>query len=403
MTHAAAARGNHHHDLVGALSAAAATITVGASVAVSSLLTDYPALGGQAARYAVAAAVLAGLLRAREGGFRRPSGRDLVYVVALATTGLIGFNLFLLAALETADPAAVGVIVGCAPVLLAVSGPLMAGRRPGGRVLVAAGVVVLGAALVEGGGGATLAGVLFAVGALFGEAAFSLLAAPVLPRLGPLALSTYACVAGSLLLGGGAFLVDGASAMPRPTATEATALLVLAVAVTAGAFVAFYTGVERLGVARAGLFTGLIPIGALLGAAAVDGDAVTPLRVVGVGIVATGVVAGMTGGGSGGRGTGNGGRGARRAARPTQPPFGVPVVGPPQHRLAETPGRDLVAAGDAELGVGAVTAPFDRVLGEEQGGGDPPGTTRGPRHPQVSGPGHRDDAPDPAGDRPRRC
>ena len=298
MTHATATQTAPNHDLVGALSAAAATLTVGASVAVSSLLTDYPALGGQAMRYAVASVVLGLILLAREGGFRRPSGRDLVYVVALAATGLIGFNLFLLAALETANPAAVGVIVGCAPVLLAIAGPVMAGRRPGGRVLAAAGVVVLGAALVEGGGAATLAGVLFAVGALFGEAAFSLLAAPVLPRLGPLALSTYACVAGSVLLGVGALLFDGAAALPRPTATEATALLVLAIAVTAGAFVAFYTGVERLGVARAGLFTGLIPVGALLGAAVVDADPVTPLRVLGVGIVAAGVVVGMTGGGA---------------------------------------------------------------------------------------------------------
>ena len=69
---------------------------------------------------------------------------------------------------------------------------------------MAAGIVVLGAAIVEGIGSAQFSGVLFALGALAGEACFSLLAVPLLPRLGPLVLSaSSAALAGliSLVLG----------------------------------------------------------------------------------------------------------------------------------------------------------------------------------------------------------
>jgi hypothetical protein len=49
--------------------------------------------------------------------------------------------------LEEAEPAAVGVVVGCVPVVLALIGPLLARRAPVGRVVVAAVVVTVVAAL----------------------------------------------------------------------------------------------------------------------------------------------------------------------------------------------------------------------------------------------------------------
>jgi drug/metabolite transporter (DMT)-like permease len=154
----------------------------------------------------------------------------------------------------------VGVIVGCVPIVLALAGPLLAHRAPVARVVAAALVVTVGAAVVQGVGDSTLAGFLLSLGALVGEALFSLLAVSLLPRLGPVVLSTYVCAMAAGGLGVAAVLVDGDQALPLPSAEEGAAIAYLAVVVTAIAFVAWYSGVQRLGVERAGLFAGLIPV-----------------------------------------------------------------------------------------------------------------------------------------------
>jgi drug/metabolite transporter (DMT)-like permease len=163
----------------------------------------------------------------------------------------------------------VGVIVGCVPIVLALAGPLLAHRAPVARVVAAALVVTVGAAVAQGVGDSTLAGFLLSLGALVGEALSSLLAVSLLPRLGPVVLSTYVCAMAAGGLGVAAVLVDGDQALPLPSAEEGAAIAYLAVAVTAIAFVAWYSGVQRLGVDRAGLFAGLIPVSTLFCAAAI--------------------------------------------------------------------------------------------------------------------------------------
>src|SRR5690348_1261978 len=80
------------------------------------------------------------------------------------------------------------------------------GRPPSHpRVLFAAAVVTAGSAAAQLGGGTGMTwsgtGLLLSAGALGGAAGTSLLAAPVLPRLGALAVTIYSCgLAGILLL-----------------------------------------------------------------------------------------------------------------------------------------------------------------------------------------------------------
>lgn len=147
-----------------------------------------------------------------------------------------------LGALEEAEPAAVGVVVGCVPVVLALAGPVIARRAPVGRVIAAAVVVTIGAAVVQGVGDTTLAGFLLSLGALAGEALFSLLAVSLLPRLGPVVLSTYVCAMAAGGLGVAALMAEGDQALPLPSAEEGAAIAYLALAVIAIAFVAWFWG-----------------------------------------------------------------------------------------------------------------------------------------------------------------
>lgn len=265
---------------------------VGSSFAVLDTLRDYPAAGGQAARYTVAAALLFVIAGRR---LPRPSPRQLVLLALLAATGLAAFNLLVLAAEASMDPGSVGVIVASVPVLLALAGPLQEGRRVEPRVVGAAVLVAAGAAAVQGlGGELTAAGLAAALGALACEAAFSLLAAPLLAPLGPVAVSAWAAILAVPLLVAGGLAVDGPSGLlPMPSAEEALALAWLAVVVTAVAFVLWYSAVQTLGVERAGLLSGVLPVSALLVAALLGRSELTAGRLAGAVLVGAGIAAGL--------------------------------------------------------------------------------------------------------------
>jgi drug/metabolite transporter (DMT)-like permease len=273
------------------LAASGAMAAVGSSFAVLDGLRDYPAASGQALRYTVGALLLFAIARGRIG---RPAPRALVRLALLAATGLAAFNLLVLAAEDSMDPGSVGVVVATVPVLLALAGPIQAKRRPQPRVIAAGAIVAAGAAAIQGlGGDVTAAGLAAALGALACEAAFSLLAAPLLGTLGPVSVSAWAVSLAVPMLAIGALIADGPEAFQIPTATEAASLAWLAAVVTALAFVLWYSAVRALGVERAGLFAGVLPVAALLCAAALGDSQLTAGRIAGVLAVAAGIAAGL--------------------------------------------------------------------------------------------------------------
>jgi len=266
---------------------------LGASVPVSRLVLDYPDLTGQAARYTLAALVILAIMRIRKLPRVALSLSDRVRLLALALTGLVLFNVLLLTALRHADAAVVGTVVGGTPLVLALLGPLMRRQRPGGLLLLAAGVVIVGGALVHGGGSADPVGLAAALGTLAGEVLFSLLAVPLLPRLGPLRVSAYSCVLAVPMLGV-ALVVTGEPARWRlPTGAETAGYLYLGALLTVVAFLAWYGGLGRLGPERAGLFVGLLPPVSLAVTALLDLERPATIQIVGVLVVAAGLVVGL--------------------------------------------------------------------------------------------------------------
>jgi drug/metabolite transporter (DMT)-like permease len=290
----AAAPGAHQGVLVAGAAASLGAGLSGASVAVNTALRHFPTLSGQSLRYAVAAVALVAYGRLRRLLLPRVTRRDLVQLTLLAATGLAGFNLFVLAALDHAEPAAIGVIVGCVPVMIAVAEPLVRRSRPAAATVAATVVVAAGAAVVQGGGGhVSMAGVLLAGGAMACEVAFTLLAVPVMPRLGPLGVSTWVCVLAAGMLAVAAPVVHAGAAFTSPTGSEAAAIVVLGTVVTAVAFVAWYSSVDAVGAVRTGLFAGLAPVGTLLASMAMDGQVPRLAELVGTVVVAAGITLGM--------------------------------------------------------------------------------------------------------------
>jgi drug/metabolite transporter (DMT)-like permease len=289
-------------ECTGAGLAAGSALLVGGSVAASSLLDGYPVLGGQAVRYLAAGILLAAWARLRRKPLPRPAGREWAWLAALAAIGLAGCSALMIQATRVADPASVGVIIGAAPLVIIVAAAITAGRRPTRRVLLAAAVVTAGSAAAQLGGAAagptwSPAGLLWSAGALGGVVGSSLLAAPLLPRLGALAVTIYSGgMAGILLLATAAVthFAAGPPILRTPTATQLAALAYLTIAITALVFVAWYGAMERLGVDRTGLFNGLIPVTSLAAVTLTGTGTITPPRLLGALAVLAGVLIGLS-------------------------------------------------------------------------------------------------------------
>ncbi|MFC7625735.1 DMT family transporter [Microlunatus sp. GCM10028923] len=287
--------------ITGSLLCAAACAAVGASISVTSAMQDFPVFGGQAIRYLATGLILLAALQLRRIPWLRPSPTDLLRLLALAGSGMVGFNLILIPATRYANPSLIGAILGCAPLLLAIAGPLIQRQRPRLGVIIAALVVLAGIVIIEGAGGGSLLGTVLAIGVLLGEVGFSLLAVPLLPRYGPLRVSCAASLLSALLLAiMGLALIMGQLVpgpfLRLPTPTEAGALAIMGVLFTPGAFAAWYAGLQRLGPATAGLWIGVTPLAATAVSVALGWESVSPALIIGSLVIGGGLTAGLLAG-----------------------------------------------------------------------------------------------------------
>ncbi|MCY7395762.1 MAG: DMT family transporter [Nocardioides sp.] len=277
------------HIVRGAL----AMTMVGSSVAVSHALVDSPLLTGQGLRYAAATVLLVVMARLAGVPLLRPRGREWLWLAGVAVTGLVLFNVAVVRGVDHAEPAVIAVAVAGAPVLIGLLGPLLEGRVPQARSVLAAVVVTGGSVLVTGAGVTDLAGVGWAALALLCEAAFTLLAVPVLPRHTAWGVSVHAVWIAAVLLLVSGLVLDGPGAASRLTGTDVAALAYLAVVVTAAAFVLWYGAVSGLGSGRAALLCGVAPVAAAALGIATTGIVPAPLVWVGIGVVLAGLALGL--------------------------------------------------------------------------------------------------------------
>jgi drug/metabolite transporter (DMT)-like permease len=277
----------------GTLLAAFACVLVGASFTANSVLGHYPYAGGQFLRYGLACLLLVPFTgkdaAARLCGL---TARQWTRLALLAAIGMVGFNLAVIAAERSAEPAVPGVFVGCAPVAVAVLVPVLEGRRPRRIVLYGASLVAVGAFTVQGWGRTDGAGIAFSGCALAGEVGFAVLAVPVLRPLGPRLLSATVCGLAAIEAATAGLVLDGTAWLRRPDGTEAAALLWQAAIVTVVGFVCWYMGMQRIGAERATLFSGLIPVAAAATAPLVGTGSYGAVQAAGSALVGAGVALG---------------------------------------------------------------------------------------------------------------
>jgi drug/metabolite transporter (DMT)-like permease len=313
---------------------------VGGSVAVSGELAHAPFCTAEAIRYALACVLLIAFARLTGTHLHLPRGAEWLWLSGIAVTGLVLFNVALVLGSRHAEPAVLGVAVACVPAMLALIGPLLEGARPQAGTMAAALTVTAGAVLVQGLGHADAIGIGFALVVFSCEAAFTLLAIPVLRQLGsggsaprhprghgPVGVSVHTQWLAAAMYGVLGLVREGPGAAGRLTLKEWLASLYLAVGVTAVAFVLWYTCVGRLGAARAGLLTGVAPIAAAISGVMLGGPAPGPAVWAGIAVVATGQVLGLRRRATGPRAAGTRKRSAARGLPPAPPPAARRVPG----------------------------------------------------------------------------
>lgn len=269
---------------------------VGSSVSVSHVLTTAPLFTAQAIRYTAATVILIGLARRARVRLDRPRGWEWLWLSGISALGLVLFNVAIVRGVAHAEPAAIAVAVACVPVVLGVAGPLIERRSPSGRVLIAAMAVTAGSALVEGTGHTDAAGVAWAAVALVCEAAFTLLAVPVLPRHGAWGVSVHSVWIGAVMLAVLGLVSEGPGAATRLTAADWAAMGYLAVMVTAVAFLLWYSTVAALGAGLVGLITGVAPVSAAAVGVVIGGHVPSLAVWCGVFVVVAGLSVGLFGG-----------------------------------------------------------------------------------------------------------
>jgi drug/metabolite transporter (DMT)-like permease len=270
---------------LGVAAGASGMVCVGGSVAVSSVLAGTPLLSAEALRYAVACLLLV--------VFARVTGRRLVMPRGAEWLWLLGSR--------HAEPAVLGVAVACVPPILAVGGPLLEKSRPRPAVVAAALVVTCGAALVQGVGRSDAAGIAWAAVVFGCEAGFTLLAVPVLGRHGPWGVSVHTTWLAAVIFAVAGVTKEGPDAVTHLSREDWLAVGYLAVAVTAVAFVLWYSSVGRLGASKAGLLTGVAPISAAAAGVLLGGPLPGPLVWAGIAVAAAGLSLGLWDGRTPGR------------------------------------------------------------------------------------------------------
>lgn len=276
-------------------------VFIGGSVAAASLLQSYPLLGGQALRFAVAAVVLFAYGLMSRHRFRLPTGREWVWLMLLALCGMSGYGVMLVHATSVTEPGNVGVAIGAAPLCIVLVRSLQTRSKPGVRLVVGAAIVLAGTAVAQvsanGGLQWSLEGLFWSFAVLLGAASITLVGAPVVATLGPYSVTTYGCtIAAVILLGTSAGIqaVTGAVMLRLTNSTELGALAFLAVGVTVLTMLLWYGAMSRLGAARTGLFSGLVPFASLFSVVIVGTGTITHVQLIGAGLVLIGVLIGLS-------------------------------------------------------------------------------------------------------------
>jgi drug/metabolite transporter (DMT)-like permease len=265
----------------------------GSYSAIKTTQPFFPPLAFAAFRCAVAAAVLAAVAWGR--GALRPAFRppDWGRVVLLALLGTTIFHVLIVTGVHHTSPAHAAILVALSPLFASLLARFLLGERLGARRLGGIGLAFAGVVLIvtrAGGGTASWLGDLLCLGASLAWALYTVFGKPLLTRVTPLGVTTWAGILGAIpLLPLG---LPGLTAVRWGELSVERWLLVgyLSAGTIALANLLWYWALARWTTARVVAFSNLIPLVATGIAVGAGQEAMTPALGLGAAAVLCGVV-----------------------------------------------------------------------------------------------------------------
>jgi len=247
-------------------------------------------------RFAVAAALLLGLTRWKEGRWPRLNAIQIAAMALLGATGIFAYNVMFFKGLRLIEAGRASLIIATTPAFIALSSALFLRERLGPIRIAGIFLSVAGAAVVVsrghlqwGSGDVLGVGELLILGCVFSWVAYSLIGKAAMRTVSPLVAVTYSVVIGTAALFVAACLEGLGANLSRASFCDWLAILYMAVFATVIGFVWFYEGVKRVGATRAGLLINLVPIFAVLLAFLLLEEPLTASLGVGAVMVVSGV------------------------------------------------------------------------------------------------------------------
>ena len=293
---------------------ALAMVIVGSSVVTGKYVTTaLPVNASLWLRFCLASAVMLVILFRKEGGLPRSPLRDYGIMFAQAACGGFLFNVLLLEGLRHTDAATAGIITATGPACALLVSCVVLRESFTRRAALAVCLAVSGIALLHAPDSlaqvgrslseglslsssaqtssaltssalkssamtssaptpsvltsSALKGTLFVIGAVMSESLFLLLGKRMSRPVSPLGVSTMLCVFGAVQ-----FAPQGIAELAAQgvVAFDTTGWLVLvwyALGITVGAYLLWFSGVAHVRGAEAGVYTGIMPLSAMLLAA----------------------------------------------------------------------------------------------------------------------------------------
>lgn len=277
---------------------ALAMTLVGSSVVSAKFMVEqFPIFLGLGIRQTIATVIMVAIVLMAERRLPHLARCDHGIVLLQTITGVVIFNVLMLAGVDRTTAAASGIVTSTVPAWIALLS-LALGERITRLTMIGIGLAMSGVVVVNIAGGdggssgasAPVLGGVLVMGAVIGEAFFTIFGKALSGRVTPLANCFMVCVYGSLM-----FLPVALWQLPgfdfgTVAASGWIALAWSAGPVMIGAFFLWFTGLKTIPANSAAVYTGLIPVSALVCSAIFLGERIGWPYIVGMACVIAAIV-----------------------------------------------------------------------------------------------------------------